>query len=271
VHDAAELTDEVAGVPVTWRETEPRTVAPVLYVHGVPTFGDDWLPFLDRTGGFAPDLPGFGRSGKPGDFDYSIDGYARFLDAFLDHVGVERYSLVVHDWGAVGLALAQAAPGRLDRLVVANAIPFLPGYRWHRVARVWRTPLAGELLMGFTTRLAMRRAMRRYIADPQAAEALVDRIWKHFDHGTQRAILRLYRSAPPDVLARAGERLRDITAPALVVWGKRDPFIPVEFARRYSDALGGQSSIEAIGEAGHWFWLDRPESVDAVATFLGLR
>ena len=38
--------------------------APVLYVHGVPTSSDDWLPFLDRTGGLAPDLLGFGRSAK---------------------------------------------------------------------------------------------------------------------------------------------------------------------------------------------------------------
>src|SRR5437763_12172220 len=172
--DAVELSDEVAGVPVTWRESERRTVAPVLYVHGVPTDGDDWLPFLARTGGYAPDLPGFGRSGKPGDFEYSIDGYASFLEAFLDHVGVERYSLVVHDWGGVGLALAQRTPGRVARLVVANTVPLLPGYRWHRTARVWRTPLAGELLMGFTTRFAMRRAIRRIVSDPGTARNLAD-------------------------------------------------------------------------------------------------
>lgn len=267
----SEHSDTVAGVSVTWREADPRTVTPVLYLHGVPTFGDDWLPFLDRTGGYAPDLPGFGRSGKPGDFDYSIEGYASFLEAYLDHLGVERCSLVVHDWGAVGLALAQRAPERFDRLVVANAVPLLPGYRWHRTARVWRTPIAGELLMGFTTRFGLKRAMRRYISDRDEADALVDRIWKHFDHGTQRAILRLYRSASPEVLARAGEHLGDITAPALVLWSDHDPFLPFDLAGRYADALGGQTTVERVSGAGHWFWLDRPESVDAVATFMGLR
>src|SRR3989440_9764095 len=127
----AELSDEIAGVPVTWRESEPATGAPVLYLHGVPSDGDDWLPFLERTGGYAPDLPGFGRSGKPADFDYSLEGYADFLEAFLDHVGVERYSLLVHDWGGVGLALAQRAPGRVERLVVASSVPLLAGYSWH--------------------------------------------------------------------------------------------------------------------------------------------
>ena len=55
--------------------------APTLYLHGVPTHSYDWVPFLERTGGIAPDLPGFGRSAKPADFDYSIAGYDRFLEA----------------------------------------------------------------------------------------------------------------------------------------------------------------------------------------------
>jgi pimeloyl-ACP methyl ester carboxylesterase len=266
--DAPERSDEVAGVPVTWRESEPRTEAPVLYLHGVPTDGDDWLPFMARTGGYAPDLPGFGRSGKPADFEYSIDGYASFLEAFLDHLGVDRYSLVVHDWGGVGLALAQRAPARVARLVVTNCVALLPGYRWHRTARVWRTPLAGELMMGFTTRFGLRRAMRGAISDRAAADALVDRIWTHFDHGTQRAILRLYRSADPATLAKAGERLGEIHAPALVAWGERDPYISPEFAQRYADALGGQTTVEMMSGAGHWLWLDRPEALDTIATFL---
>src|SRR3954451_15517780 len=104
--DAPELSDEVAGVTVTWRESEPRTGAPVLYVHGVPTDGDDWLPFLERSGGLAPDLPGFGRSGKEAHFDYSIPGYTAWLKAFVEARGLDRFSLVMHDWGSVGLGLA---------------------------------------------------------------------------------------------------------------------------------------------------------------------
>ena len=47
--------------------------------------------------------------------------------------------LVVHDWGVVGLLWAMRHPERVERLVVMNAVPFLPGYRWHRTARIWRT------------------------------------------------------------------------------------------------------------------------------------
>jgi pimeloyl-ACP methyl ester carboxylesterase len=56
--------------------------------------------------------------------------------------------LVLHDWGAVGLAFAQRAPERIERLVAIDAVPLLPGYRWHPIARVWRTPVAGEVAMG---------------------------------------------------------------------------------------------------------------------------
>ncbi len=192
--EIAERQSEVAGLGVHWRHAGD---APVLFVHGVPTASFDWDPMLSRIGGVAPDLPGFGRSDKPGDFDYSIEGYDRFLEAFTEHVGLERFSLVVHDWGGVGLALAQRFPERIERLVLFSCVPLLPGFSWHRVARAWRTPGLGELTMGFTTRYAMRRSL-----PPE----LADRAWECFDQGTQRAILRLYRASPPEVLARAGDQ-----------------------------------------------------------------
>ena len=180
---------EVGGIEVFWREAPADDGRPpVVYVHGVPTNSDDWIPFLERTGGLALDLPGFGRSGKPSDFPYGIEGYAGYLDAWLAEAGVDSYRLVVHDWGSVGLALAQRQPELIERLVVIDGVPFLPGYRWHRVARAWRLPLVGELAMGFTFRWNMGRGL---------PGPVLDDAWSHFDHGTQRAILKLYRSAPP--------------------------------------------------------------------------
>jgi pimeloyl-ACP methyl ester carboxylesterase len=267
-----ERQEEIGGTSVLWREAPRRGPAPVLYLHGVPTSGADWVPFLDRTGGFAPDLPGFGRSDKPAHFDYSIAGYTRFLRAYVDELGLERFSLVVHDWGAVGLALAQAIPDRIERLVAIGVVPFLPGYRWHRAARIWRTPLAGELFMGFTFRRTLKQASREWLAAPgPAPDDWVDEIWRDFDHGTQRAILKLYRSAPPATLAAAGERLGAIRAPALVAWGEDDPYLPPEFAAQLAERLGGEARVEVLAGARHWPWLDRPELVDEVGGFLNER
>jgi pimeloyl-ACP methyl ester carboxylesterase len=253
--EIAERRVQVAGLDVQLRQAGD---APVLYLHGVPTAGWDWDTFLARAGGLAPDLPGFGRSAKPGDFDYSIAGYADFLEALCDQLGLGRLSLVMHDWGGVGLELALRRPEAVDRLVLTAVVPFVPGYRWHRVARAWRTPLIGELTMGFTTRIGFRRSLPRVIAD---------RAYDDFDHGTQRAILRLYRSAPPEVLARHGERLGELRQPALVLWPERDPYIGAEFGERYAEALGGEVELEMF-DAGHWPWLERPEMVDRVGSFL---
>jgi pimeloyl-ACP methyl ester carboxylesterase len=256
---------QIADLETFWREAPGSDV---VYLHGVPTDGDDWTPFLERTGGYAPDLPGFGRSAKPSHFDYSIPGYARFVERFVAAAGLARFSLVMHDWGGVGLALAQAMPERVERLVLIDSVPLLPGYRWHRYARVWRTPLGGELFMGFSSKWAMRRLAGFTLDRSATPPELVDRAWSHFDHGTQRAILKLYRSAPPATLAAAGARLEQIAAPALIVWGAEDPYVPASFANVYAGRLGGDARVEVVDGAGHWPWLDRPELIATVTDFL---
>jgi len=195
----------------------------------------------------------------------------RFLGAFLDHVGLERFSLVVHDWGGgLALATAQRLPERLARLVLFSCTPLLPGYRWHRVARLWRTPVVGETTMGFTTRYTMKRALRLANATPgPMPDEFLDSVYSRFDHGTQRAILRLFRSAPPTTLEHWGRDLGGITAPALILWPTEDPYIPASFGQAYADALGGDTRLEMVEEAGHWSWLDRPELIDTVTRFLG--
>lgn len=261
---------EHGGLQVFWRSAPPSngSVAPALYLHGVPTSSDDWLPFLQRSGGIAPDLPGFGRSGKPGYLRFTIDEYAGFIERFLDHIEVEQVRLVVHDWGAVGLAFAQRYPARIERLVITNAVPLLPGYHWHRTAQIWRTPLLGELAMGATTRFTLRLLTRESNVTPGPLPSLwIDSVLAHFDQGTQRAILRLYRSSPSEVLAAAGAQLSRLEMPSLVIWGERDPYIPERFAREYAQALPSSTLVE-LSDAGHWWWLDRPDAIEQVTDFL---
>jgi pimeloyl-ACP methyl ester carboxylesterase len=274
VPEPSDHSGEIDGLPVFWRSaSSPGGAAGgavPLYLHGVPTNSDDWLPFLARTGGLAPDLPGFGRSGKPGSRLYTIAEYDRFLERFVQESGAQRVKLVVHDWGTVGLALAQRLPALVERLVIINAVPLLAGYRWHRTARIWRTPVLGELAMGTTSRPVLRFLSRESNATPgPMPEAWLDSVLDHFDQGTQRAILRLYRSSPPTVLAAAGERLATLRMPALVAWGMRDPYIPGRFGAAYASALPHAELLE-LPDAGHWPWLDRPDLVDRVVDFLSV-
>jgi pimeloyl-ACP methyl ester carboxylesterase len=274
VSELQEHTAELDGLPVFWRTAEPPegfasgTAVP-LYLHGVPSNSDEWRPFLERTGGLAPDLPGFGRSGKPGSRRYTIAEFDAFIERFIELVGAQRVSLVMHDWGAVGLAFAQRRPMLVERLVLINAVTFLHGYRWHRTARIWRTPALGELSMGATSRRTLKLLSRESNATPgPMPDEWIDSVMNHFDQGTQRAILRLYRSSPPSVLEAAGAQLGALQMPALVVWGLKDPYLPARFGRAYADALPNAKLIE-LPDAGHWAWLDRPDAIDSVVQFLG--
>jgi pimeloyl-ACP methyl ester carboxylesterase len=266
--ETQEHTAEITGTPVFWRSAAGGGT-PVLYVHGVPTNSDIWLPFLERAGGVAPDLPGFGRSGKRGDYPFTIEGYDRFIEAFLDHLGIERIRLVVNDWGAVGLAYAQRFPERIERLAIIDAVPLLPGFRWHRIARAWRKRGVGEALMGALTRPGIRLALREASGTPGSMpDAFVETVADHFDAGTQRAILRLYRSADPDVLAAAGARLDSITAPTRIWWGEKDPYMSPDWADAYGERLPGTELVTRLAGAGHWPWYDQPELVDEIVAFL---
>jgi pimeloyl-ACP methyl ester carboxylesterase len=229
-----------------------------------------WRPFVERTGGDAPDMPGFGRSEKPANGDYTYRGLARWFSEYTK--GLESFSLVVHDWGAVGLITAMERPEAIERLVIIDAVPFLPGYRWHPVARIWRRRGAGELFMGLSNKWAIRLLAERQ-SETQVPEKVLDEaidgIWRHFDHGTQRAILRLYRSAPESELAEVGRDLGKITAPTLVIWGEKDPYLDPSFARAYADAVGGPAEVDIVESAAHWPWYEQPPVIDRVAGFLG--
>ncbi|MBI2690920.1 MAG: alpha/beta hydrolase [Solirubrobacterales bacterium] len=264
-----ERHEKIAGLEIFWREAAAAgDGAPTLYVHGVPTNCDGWTPFLERTGGVALDLPGFGRSDKPMHFDGSIGSYNALLQAFIAKLGWDRFNLVVEDWGGLALVTAQELHERVNRVVIINAVPLLPGYKWHRLARAWRTPLIGELAMGLTTKSIAKFLTKEARPNRQPLpDEMIESIWEHFDQGTQRAILKLYRSGGSKVLEEAGERFGQLTAPTLVIWGEQDPYIPTGFGALYSETLPN-ARLELLPDAGHWPWVDRPDVIDMTANFL---
>lgn len=245
---------------------------PTVYCHGNPTHGEDWVPFMERGGAaVAIDMPGWGRSARPDPkrFDYSMYGLSAFLERCLDELGVTRRKLVVHDWGSLALIGAQRRPELVVKLVAIDAVPLLPGYRWHWVAQIWRRRGLGELANATTTRSGMGLLMRQASGDRRGMPPeFVDMVWKRWDKGTSHAVLTLYRHADPDRLAAAGRDLSNLTCPSLVLWGDRDPYLPTKFADAYAAALPA-SKLELIEGAGHWPWVDDARVIDDVLEFLG--
>jgi pimeloyl-ACP methyl ester carboxylesterase len=258
------------GVRVFYRRV-PGDGVPVVYCHGNPTHGEDWLPFLERGGpAIAIDMPGWGRSARPDParFDYSMYGLSAFLERCLDELGVTQRKLVVHDWGSLALIGAQRRPELVEKLVLIDAVTFLPGYRWHWVAQIWRRRGLGELANATTTRSGMGLLMRQASGDRRGMPPeFVDMVWKHWGRGTSRAVLSLYRHADPNRLAAAGKNLSTLTCPSLVLWGDRDPYFPTRFAEAYASSLPS-SQLQVVPAAGHWPWLDDARVIDDVLEFV---
>lgn len=241
-----------------------------VFLHGAPTSSDDWVSVLERTGGVAPDLLGFGRTAKGGHLGYTPESLADFLEDLLGELGIGQLSLVTHGWGTpAGALLAARDPAHVQRIVMFNSVPLLEGLTWPWWARMYRLRAVGELAMGATTRLVLRRWLRRGSAHPTAwpAERIAP-VWDQFDQGTQRAILRLVRSVDADRCAAMASALQSLRVPTLLMWGRRDPWWGEEVLKAYAQNLPPHARIERVDEAGHWPWLDDPAVVDSVASFL---
>jgi pimeloyl-ACP methyl ester carboxylesterase len=260
------------GIKVFYRRV-PGDGTPVVYCHGNPTHGEEAVPWLERVKGpaIAIDMPGWGRSDRPdpAHFDYSMHGLSAFLERCLDGLGIGQRKLVVHDWGGLALIGSQRRPELVERLVVVNAVPLLPGYRWHWIAQLWRRRPLGEILNRTTTKSGLALLLRQARGDHRSAmpPEFVDMIWNRWDRGTQAALLQLYRHADPPRLAEAGANLNRLVCPSLVLWGDSDIYLPLKFGEAYARALPS-SEFESIKGAGHWPWVDDPSVIDRIAAFV---
>jgi pimeloyl-ACP methyl ester carboxylesterase len=123
--------------------------------------------------------------------------------------------------------------------------------------------------MATTTPAGFRALLRR--GNPRGLpRAFVDRMYDDFDRGTRRAVLDLYRSVAD--VGGAGERLaaalRPLDRPALVLWGRRDPYLPVAHAERQREAFPS-AEVRVLDGSGHWPFADDPAAVaDALDRFL---
>jgi pimeloyl-ACP methyl ester carboxylesterase len=90
-------------------------------------------------------------------------------------------------------------------------------------------------------------------------------MYDDFDRRTRRAVLRLYRATddPAKTALRMADALRRMPRPALVVWGKHDPYLPVGLAERQREVFPHAQAVVLDG-SGHWPFADDPEGVAQV-------
>jgi pimeloyl-ACP methyl ester carboxylesterase len=236
--------------------------SPILFLHGNPDSSDVWSGIIPALSPhwrcIAPDLPGFGRSTAPGDFDYSLEGMAAWVDALVQALGIrEPLHLVVHDIGGpFGLAWAVRHPDKVRSVVIMNTV-FSSDYRWHLFGRLWRMPVVGELVQALTNRSGFTRELRR--ASRKLSREHIHRTFALITPSVKRQMLRWYRATDPQNFIGWEEALRIVltTKPSLVLWADHDPYID----RRFADSFGA-ASVEHFPESGHWLPV---EEADAVA------
>lgn len=262
----------VAGVRSPVLSAGPADEAEaVVFVHGNPGPAADWFGLLTGVGEFAravaPDMPGYGDADKPADFRYTIDGYAEHLAGLLESLAITRAHLVLHDFGGPwGLTWAARHPEAFASATLVNT-GVLPDYTWHHYARIWRTPVVGELFQLTANRRAFRLLLGR--ENPRLSTQAIDRIYDAASSWpTKRAILKLYRASSARLMRGPIEALRELNRPALVLWGTDDAYLPWRFAERQRTAFPS-ARVELLEGLGHWPFHEDPAQVaELVLPFL---
>jgi pimeloyl-ACP methyl ester carboxylesterase len=239
----------------------------VVFVHGNPGSADDWVGLAGAAGAaghraVAFDLPDFGETIAPDGFQHDVPGYAAFVGEALVELGIERVHLVIHDFGGpIGLVWAMMNSDALASMTLIDT-GLMPGYRWHSLARIWRTPVAGEILQAAASRPFFRFLVNR--GEPRGLpREFVETMYDHFDRRTRRAVLELYRATPDPggMSEHLIELFRPRDVPALVVWGEDDAYLPSSFAHEQERAFPS-AEVHVLPASGHWPYADAPETVE---------
>lgn len=237
----------------------------VIFIHGNPGSAADFKGLVemvaDHHRGVAIELPDFGRSVAAPGFDHTVAGYADFLGDAIDALGIERAIFVLHDLGGpIGLRWIAGNLNRVAAVCLINT-GVLPEYRWHRMARIWQTPVLGELAQAVTIGPAFRRQIMS--AEPRSLpREFVDEMYSNFDRRTRRAVLGIYRDLK--AIGNQGEdslrAMADADLPGLVIWGAGDPYLPSSFAAKQKLILPS-AEIHILPDSGHWPFIDDPPAV----------
>jgi haloalkane dehalogenase len=122
----------VLGSHMAYRESGPPGAPVTLFLHGNPTSSFIWRDIIPHVAKVArcvaPDLIGFGQSGKP-DIDYGFADQVRYLDAFIEGAGIRSVYLVAQDWGtALAFHLAARRPDFVRGLAFMEFIRPMAGW-----------------------------------------------------------------------------------------------------------------------------------------------
>lgn len=264
------------GIPTAYLESGPRDADhAVVLLHGLGATNASMLPLQWDLGTdrrvIAPDLPGFGASGRPrGRYDPAW--FASWLTAFLDELGVTSAVLVGNSMGGrISLEAGLQAPERCDGLVLLAPSPAFRRMRqWIPLVRLIR-PELGAVRIRPSHRMVVE-GIRGMMSDPDRLPAAwyaaaADEFLRVFSSPSGRicfftAMRQIYLE---QAFGERGfwDRLPALTVPSLFVWGDRDRLVPAAFSRHVAAALPEAGSI-VMEDCGHVAQFEHPAETAAL-------
>jgi pimeloyl-ACP methyl ester carboxylesterase len=268
----------INGHDVAYRRAGEGPV--VLLVHGMAGSSVTWNHVMPRLARqftvVAPDLLGHGESAKPRG-EYSLGAHADILRDLLNALGYDRATFVGQSFGGgIVMQLAYQFPERCERLVLVNSGGLGRGV--HALLRALTAPGA-EQVLALACTPALRAAgggaaawFRRVgIRSTPASQE----IWRSYeslaDADARRAFFRTLRAVVDlggQSVSAADRLYLSAHIPTLIVWGARDPFIPVRHAFAAHRAIPG-SRLEIFDDVGHYPHCEAPERfADVLVDFI---
>jgi pimeloyl-ACP methyl ester carboxylesterase len=272
-----ELDGQLLYVRRAGRDDAP----PAVFVHGLGGSSTNWTDLMallaGRVDGYAPDLPGFGRSGPSPTGRYGLDTHARAMVAFLRHLDRGPVHLFGNSLGgAVAVRIAAEHPELVRSLTLIS--PALPQYRMRRTSdprlALLLFPGLASLVDKERAKAGAERAVRDVLALCAVDPSLIheDRVRDLVDDyrrrrklpwaqpalaGSLRGLVRSYFEPGPRNLWR---QLGTVEAPTLVVWGDHDRLVPHALGPAAVRRLR-YGRLLAVPDAGHIAQIERPELV----------
>lgn len=240
---------------------------PVLLIHGFGASCEFWRlnlwPIAQQHRAIALDLPGHGLSDKRIS-DPSVEFAVDFLARFMDELGVDRTHIVGKSMGG-GLALSIAVlhPERVNKLVLAGSVGLGREVAWR--FRLFSLPVIREFLAR-PSRSGVRWLQRSLCSRPEViSEEWVDRVYRLARlPGASEALLAIashwvdWRGQRLDRLRPIHQKLPQMRAPTLVLWGDRDPAVPLSHAFIAQRMIPG-ARLHIFANCGHMIQMEVPE------------
>jgi pimeloyl-ACP methyl ester carboxylesterase len=247
----------VGGHQLFYRESGPSDAPTVVLLHGYPSSSfmfRDLIPIIaERYRVIAPDHLGFGLSDAPSaeQFDYSFESLSNLTAALLEQLGVERYGIYVHDYGApIGWRLAVAQPSAITSIVTQSGNGYQDGFDEAFWQPVWAysREQTQENEAVIRTALAFESIKWQYLTGVPDPSVVAPETWSHdFDlvsrPGNDRIQLALNRDYVSNMsfYPKLHEYLRASEVPVLAVWGEGDPIFRPAGARAFAkDSPGAE-------------------------------